>query len=208
LTNFFTHPVVAARQITSTLIAYGPQGLFVLAVLDSAGVPIVGGVDALLIAICSAMPKEAYLAATLAVAGSMLGSSFLFFLARKGGDVFLHKQISTGPGKRLHFFFQRYGLVTVFLPALSPIPLPLKIPVFCAGALQVRFEYFLLVLMLARGIRYFGLAYLATHYGEATFTFVRSHGWQLAIGIVVVAAVVMTALRLLQKREASMGIPQ
>ena len=84
----------------------------------------------------------------------------------------------------------------------------MKIPVFCAGALQVRFEYFLLVLVLARAIRYFGLAYLAVHYGEATFAFVRSHGWQLGLGILLIAAIVMTALRLLQKREASMGIPQ
>jgi membrane protein YqaA with SNARE-associated domain len=208
LTNVFTHPVVALRTFTHTLLAYGPQGLFVLAILDSAGVPIVGGVDALLIAICTAMPKQAYVAATLAIAGSLLGSSFLFFLARKGGDVFLHKQISTGPGKRLHLFFQRYGLVTIFLPALSPIPLPLKIPVFCAGALQVRFEYFLMVLMLARSIRYFGLAYLAVHYGQATFLFVRAHGWELGGGILLVAVIVMTALRLLQKREVSLGIPQ
>jgi membrane protein YqaA with SNARE-associated domain len=144
----------------------------------------------------------------MAVVGSLIGSSFLYFLARKGGDVFLHRQITTGPGKRLHAWFQRYGLITVFVPALSPIPMPMKIPVFCAGALQVRFEYFLLVVAIARAIRYFGLAYLALHYGERTFGFVKAHGWQLGGIALTVAIAAMLVLRLLQKREASLGIPQ
>ena len=167
-----------------------------------------GGVDALLIAIATQTPDRAYLAATLAVVGSIVGSSVLFFLARKGGDVFLHKQISRGPGKRLHAWFQQYGLITIFVPALSPIPLPMKIPVFCAGALQVRFEYFALVLIVARSIRYFALAYLALNYGDQTFSFVKAHGWQLGGIALAVALIAMLALRLLQKREASLGIPQ
>lgn len=196
------------RQLTQTFIAYGPPGLLLLAILDSAGVPIVGGVDALLIAVSTQLPHKAYPAATFAIAGSLFGSSFLFFLARKGGDVFLHRQIVSGRGKRLHRWFQQYGLITVFVPALSPIPLPMKIPVFCAGALQVRYEYFLLVLLIARTIRYYGLAYLAIHYGEQTLAYVTAHGWQLGGAALTIAILAMLALRLLQKREASLGIPQ
>jgi membrane protein YqaA with SNARE-associated domain len=208
LLNPFDHPVVAVREITSTLIAYGSPGLLILAVLDSAGIPIVGGVDLLLITLASQSAEHAYLAATLAVAGSLIGSSFLFFLARKGGDAFLHKQIASGTGKRLHYWFQQYGLITVFVPAVSPIPLPMKIPVFCAGALQVRYEYFALVLLIARAIRYFCLAYLAMHYGEQTVAYVKAHGWQLGGVALMVAVVAMIALRLMQKRETSLGIPQ
>jgi membrane protein YqaA with SNARE-associated domain len=194
--------------MSSALIAFGAPGLLIVAVLDSAGIPIVGGVDLLLITLASQSTEHAYLAATLAVLGSMLGSSFLYFLARKGGDAFLHKQIASGAGKRLHYWFQQYGLITVFVPAVSPIPLPMKIPVFCAGALQVRYEYFALVVLLARGIRYFGLAYLAVHYGDQTLMYVKSHGWQLGAAALMLALVAMLALRLLQKRETSMGIPQ
>lgn len=144
----------------------------------------------------------------MAIVGSLLGSSFLFFLARKGGDVFLHKHIASGPGKRLHGWFQQYGLITVFIPALSPIPLPLKVPVFCAGALQVRIEYFVLVLLLARSIRYFGLAYLAIHFGSSTFAYVKNHGWQLGGIALLVSLLSMLILRLFQKGERTMGIPQ
>lgn len=202
------NPLAAWHNASATLIAYGPPGLLVLSILDSAGIPIVGGVDALLIAVSSQSAEHAYLAAAFALLGSLIGSSFLFFLARKGGDAFLHKQISSGPGKRLHFWFQQYGLITVFVPAVSPIPLPMKIPVFCAGALQVRFEYFLLVLAIARAIRYFGYAYIAVHYGSQTVSFVKAHGWQLGGAALMLALISMLVLRLLQKRETSLGIPQ
>ena len=83
--------------------------------LDSAGAPIVGGVDALLIAIVHPIAGAGRIwPAAFALLGSLIGSSILFFLAKKGGDVFLHKQVSAGPGKRLHAWFQQYGLITVF----------------------------------------------------------------------------------------------
>jgi membrane protein YqaA with SNARE-associated domain len=117
---------------------WGPPGLLLLAVLDSAGIPIVGGVDVLLVAIATNEPENAYLAALAAVAGSLGGSLILFFIARKGGDVLLMRHVTSRTGARLHAWFERYGLVTVFIPAMSPLPLPMKIPVFCAGALQTR----------------------------------------------------------------------
>jgi membrane protein YqaA with SNARE-associated domain len=208
LLNPIEHPVAAWHEASAALISYGPPGLLILAILDSAGVPIVGGVDALLIAVSSQSEEHAYLAAAFALLGSILGSSFLFFLARKGGETFLQKQISAGAGKRLHYWFQQYGLITVFVPAVSPIPLPMKIPVFCAGALQVRFEYFVLVLGIARTIRYFGLAYLAIHYGSRTISFVKAHAWQLGGAALMAALISMLVLRLMQKREESLGIPQ
>ncbi len=204
--NPFAHPVAAWRELAGTLLAYGPSGLFVLAILDSAGVPIVGGVDALLIAIASQSAERAYIAATLAMLGSLIGSSFLFFIARKGGDVFLHKQIQSGLGKRLHGWFEQYGLITVFIPAVSPLPMPMKIPVFCAGALQVRYEYFALAILTARAIRYFGFAYLAIHYGSQTFTFLKTHGWQVGAAALGIAVVAMFALRLFQKRKESVQL--
>jgi uncharacterized membrane protein YdjX (TVP38/TMEM64 family) len=99
----------------------------------------------------------------------------LFAIARKGGEVLLSKHISSRRGARLHRWFERYGLVTVFLPAVSPLPMPMKVPVFCAGALQVRWSYFISVVLSARAIRYLALAYLGRHYGRETLDFLLSH---------------------------------
>lgn len=175
-------------------MSWGPHGLFLLAILDSAGLPVVGGVDALLIAIAVNQPHLAYIAAIWAVLGSLAGSLILFGIARKGGEVLLAKHIGTRRGKRLHAWFERYGLVTVFIPALSPLPLPMKVPVFCAGALEVRWSYFSAVVLAARTIRYAALAYLGLHYGQETFHFLASHLIGVAaisIGLAVVAIVVL-----------------
>jgi membrane protein YqaA with SNARE-associated domain len=182
--------------------------LLFLAALDSAGVPVVGGVDLLLIAVATSKPKEAYFAALLAVVGSLGGSLLLFFIARKGGEVLLMRHVASKTGARLHLWFQRWGLATVFVPAISPIPLPLKIPVFCAGALQVRLLYFVVVVVSARAIRYFALAYLAIHFGADTWSYVQTHGWQIALGVVLFAAVLTITLRLFQKHEAKLGMAE
>lgn len=156
-----------------------------LSILDSAGVPIVGGVDLLLVTYSADHPANAWFAAICAIAGSLGGSAILFGIARKGGEIFLSKYIATGSGRRLHAWFEQYGLITVFVPAVSPLPLPLKVPVFCSGALGVRWASFLSVILAARAIRYFALAALGGAYGKATFAFLESH--LLAVFCVAVA---------------------
>jgi membrane protein YqaA with SNARE-associated domain len=203
------HSIAPAwRRLAEVLISWGPHGLLLLAILDSAGLPVVGGVDALLIAVASSEPTEAYLAAVLAVAGSLAGSLILFAIARKGGEVLLAKHISGRRGARLHLWFQRYGLITVFIPAVSPLPLPMKVPVFCAGALQVRVAYFVVVVVTARAIRYFALAYLGMHYGHATFQFLLAHGAAVAAIAAALAIVVIMGLRVYQRQEAARGKPE
>jgi membrane protein YqaA with SNARE-associated domain len=179
-----------------------------LAILDSAGVPIVSGVDALLVIISTDQPMLAYLAAFLAIVGSLIGSLILFFLARKGGEVLLSKYISTGAGAKMHFWFQRYGLATIFIPALSPLPLPMKIPVFCAGALQVRVAYFVAVVASARTIRYLALAYLGRNYGVQAWGLVKKHGWQIGLAALAIAAAFSISLRLFQRHETALGKPE
>jgi membrane protein YqaA with SNARE-associated domain len=180
----------------------------VLATLDSAGLPVVGGVDLLVIALATNKPSEAYVAALLAVVGSLGGSLILFFVARKGGEVLLMRHVASKTGARLHLWFQRWGLATVFVPAISPIPLPMKIPVFCAGALQVRLLYFVIVVVAARTIRYFGMAYLAVHYGTQTMQYLKTRGWEVAMGALLLAAALTLGMRLFQKHETEMGIPE
>lgn len=182
------------------MIGWGPHGLFVLAILDSAGLPVVGGVDLLLITIAMNTPRYAYLAAIYAVAGSVAGSLILFGIARKGGEAFLAKQLASSKGRRLHGWFEQYGLVTVFIPALSPLPMPMKIPVFCAGALEVHWSYFTGVVLAARLIRYFALAYLGMRYGSETFHFLRDHLVEVGIIALILAAVAVLAIRFARSR--------
>jgi membrane protein YqaA with SNARE-associated domain len=174
-----------------------------LAVLDSAGLPVVGGVDTLLIALAANQPHLAYIAAIWAILGSLAGSLILFGIARKGGEVLLAKHISTRRGKRLHAWFERYGLATVFIPALSPLPMPMKVPVFCAGALEVRWSYFTAVVLAARVIRYFALAYLGLHYGLEAFRFLASHVIAVAAVAIGLAVLTIAILQIVERQQAA-----
>ncbi len=184
------------------LLSWGPYGLFLLAILDSAGLPVVGGVDALLIAIALNNPSQAYIAALCALTGSLIGTSILFAVARKGGEVLLARHISGRRGAQLHSWFERYGLITILVPALSPIPLPMKVPVFCAGALNVRWSYFLGVVAGARTIRYFALAFLSLRYGSSTVALLRTH-WPVALAFAVLLGLVAIGiLQLVERNKA------
>jgi membrane protein YqaA with SNARE-associated domain len=176
-----------------------------LAILDSAGVPIVGGVDVLLVAIAVVSPAQAYLAAGCALVGSMAGSLILFLIARKGGQVILAKYTESGRGRALRYWFERYGLVTVFVPAISLLPMPMKIPVFCAAVLEVRLSAFLAVVFSARVVRYFALAYLAQRYGKIILTreYLKEHWLGMTLAIVALTVLMVVVLRRLGKPPAT-----
>lgn len=193
------------HHLIDVLLHWGPYGLLLLSLLDSTGLPVVGGVDALLVAVATDRPEHAYLAAGCAIIGSVVGSLILFSVARKGGEVLLARYISGGTGARMHDWFQRYGLATVFVPAVSPLPLPMKVPVFCAGALNVRLTYFLFVVITARVIRYIALAHLGRQYGRDTGLFLKQHWVGLVISSVVFAVVLTAGLRAYQRHRVSLG---
>lgn len=163
------------RKLAIALISWGPLGVFLLAVLDSAGIPLPTGVDLAIVTLATVNPATAYLTALIATAGSAAGSMILFWIARKGGEAYLERHSLSPRGKKFRIWFQRYGLLTVFIPALLPIPLPMKLFVISAGALGVRAHSFLIVVMLARIPRYFGLAYLGSSMSENPMVFLRAH---------------------------------
>src|SRR5205814_10282259 len=103
-------------------------------------------------------PGVAYFTAFMALTGSLIGNIVLFQGARHGRRLVSRKDAT--PGK-FQAWFRRYGLLTVFVPAVVPIvPLPLKVFVISAGAFHTPFGKFVGVIFVARVIRYFGLAYL------------------------------------------------
>ena len=84
------------HHLTDALIAWGPAGILLLAILDSSGVPVAGVFDALLILIAVERPSVAWLCAGMAVVGSTVGNVILFWMARKGGQRFMNKAAPEG----------------------------------------------------------------------------------------------------------------
>ncbi len=176
--------------------------MFFLSVLDSVGVPLVGGVDALVVVIGMRGSRAAWAAASMATLGSVIGSLALFLIARKGGEAYLSRYTATGRGARLRSWFRHYGLLTVFVPALMPIPLPMKIAVLSAGALDVNPFWFTLVLMAARVPRYFLLAWLGLRFKSDALPFIKANMALLILGAVVLFAALFFLIRLADRYRA------
>lgn len=161
------------------------MGILFLSILDSAGVPVAGVFDALLILIAVERPSVAWLCAGLAVVGSTVGNTILFSMARGGGRRFMEKAAPEGRAAKFRAWFSRYGMVTVFVPALIPIPMPLKLFVISAGVLGTSLAEFVGVVLGARILRYFGEAWLGIRLGRESTHFLASHAWYFLAGAVV-----------------------
>jgi membrane protein DedA with SNARE-associated domain len=183
------------------LVAMGPVGVFFLALLDSAGIPLPGGVDALLVVVANRAPSLGYLCAGLATLGSLIGSMVLFWLARRGGQRYLEK-IADGPrGRRFRNWFARYGLVTVFVPCISVIPMPMKAFVACAGAFGIRPLQFAAIVLAARIPRYFFLAWLGQEMGENASVWIKQHTLPFALGLLAIALISVLVARAIDRPD-------
>jgi membrane protein YqaA with SNARE-associated domain len=186
------------------LIALGPSGLMMAALLDGAGLTIPGGVDALLIFLSTRKPDYAWTFAAVAVLGSVAGNLVLFLLARRGGEYYLRKRGSHPRSQRFRRWFDRYGLLTVFISALVPLPvMPMKIFVLCAGALGSAPVAFLSSFLSGRIPRYFGLAYLGIRMGNNATQFLKEHVWHLAAIAVGLFMFLALLVKIADKRRAA-----
>ncbi len=190
-------------QVAAALLTWGPPGVFLLAALDSGGVPIPVGVDALVVAVAARDARAGWLSAGLAVLGSTLGCLFLYQLGRKGGHSYVDRKVRGKPrAARFRRWFHRYGLLTVFIPALVPAPLPTKIFVLLAGAMGVSRGGFLLTVLGARIPRYLGMAWLGSRLGRGAAGFLRDHGGILAAGAVALFLVLLALVKLTSRSRA------
>lgn len=184
------------HKLIDALVAYGPLGLLILSFIDSVGIPIATGMDALLILIAVKDPQQAWMAASLAVLGSLAGNTVLYLAAKRGGRKFLAQSQEPGRAHRFRVWFQRYGLVTIFIPALLPIPMPLKLFVASAGALGTSIRAFLCVVALARILRFGGSAWLGVTIGEASGGFLKAHTWHFIGAAVLLFAALFLLIKL------------
>lgn len=188
------------KRFVNALIAWGPLGVFLLSVIDSSSIPVPGGVDALVLLF-------GYSSAAAAVAGSLIGGFVLFMVARRGGEAYFERHAQSPRGARMKRWFLKYGLLTVFIPALIPLPiLPYKIFAIAAGAFQVSPLRYMAVLTVARILRYFSLAWLGTRLGtdrNAKLSYLGHHVWYLVAFAAGLFLVLYLSVKFVERRRVS-----
>jgi membrane protein YqaA with SNARE-associated domain len=177
------------QKIVSFAGALGAPGLFLISFLDSSVLtfPVIN--DLLLIELSIGHPARMPLYAVMAATGSVLGCVLLYFIARKGGEAFFHRKAGHRAAAIRHWV-EENGFVGMLVSALLPPPTPFKFFVFAAGVFEVPLWSFTSAVALARAIRYFGIGYLAIHYGNNALPYLKEH--KLVAAVVTVLFVLLS----------------
>jgi membrane protein YqaA with SNARE-associated domain len=147
--------------------------------------------DYLVVARCYSDPKAVFYFPLFAAAGSVLGCLLLYSIMRRGGQAVMRRRFSPQSIARVERAYARWGVLALAVPALLPPPMPFKIFVATAGALEYPRWKFVTTIMLARSLRYYVEGALAVFYGEQVIDFMRHNG---ELMLSVVAGVVVAAV--------------
>src|SRR6266849_112773 len=168
----------------------GPA-MIVIGALDSSLLSLPEVNDYLVVARCFAHPRTVFFFPLFAATGSLLGCLLLYTILRRGGQAVLHRRFRIDHVQRVERAYARFGILALAVPALLPPPMPFKIFVATAGALQFPRRRFLVTILLARSLRYYIEGTLAVFYGQRVARFLQDNG---IIIISVVTGICLIAL--------------
>jgi len=187
--------------------AIGGPGLFIIAFLDSSFLSFPQVNDLLVVSMVVQHPYWMPYYAAMATAGSVAGCLAIYYVARKGGDALVRRRFKGGLLERAHGLVERYGVLTLLVPAILPPPAPFKVFVLLAGASRMRVVPFVAAIAAGRGIRYFGIGLLTVWYGQRAMTFLEENGRIAALaiaGAIVALGVIYVLWKRLRRGNGSL----
>lgn len=158
--------------------------MIIIGALDSSLLSLPEINDYLVVIRCYRDPKSVFFFPLFAAFGSVLGCTLLYALVKRGGRAVLHKRFKRAHVDRVEAAYARFGFLALAVPALLPPPMPFKIFVATAGALEYPRWRFMTTIMLARTLRYFVGGVLAIYYGEQVIEFLQERGLQIVLVVV------------------------
>src|SRR5829696_564468 len=145
--------------------------------------------DYLVVARCYSDPKSVFYFPLFAAAGSVIGCLVLYTIMRRGGQAVMRRRFSAENIAKVERAYARFGFLALAVPALLPPPMPFKIFVATAGALEYPRWKFMVTIMIARSVRYVVEGTLAVFYGEQVIDFMRANGLYILSGVGALAVV-------------------
>ena len=160
----------------------GPA-MILIGALDSSLLSLPEINDYLVVARCYSDPKSVFYFPLFAAAGSVIGCNVLYTIMRRGGQAVMRRRFSAENIAKVERAYARFGFLALAVPALLPPPMPFKIFVATAGALEYPRWRFMLTVMIARSVRYIVEGTLAVFYGEQVIVFMRANGLYILSGV-------------------------
>jgi membrane protein YqaA with SNARE-associated domain len=181
------------ENVISMPIYIAAPAMIVIGALDSSLLSLPEINDYLVVGRCYKYPSAAFYFPLFAAIGSVIGCNLLYTIVRRGGQAVLRKRFNLQSIKRVERAYERFGFLAIGIPAILPPPLPFKIFVATAGALEYPRWKFLLTVMIARSFRYYVEGILAVFYGRRVLLFMKDNGLvilSIAGALVVVGVII------------------
>jgi membrane protein YqaA with SNARE-associated domain len=177
--------------IISVPLYIAAPSMVVIGALDSSLLSLPEINDYLVVMRCARVHSAVFYFPMFAAIGSVLGCLLLYSIVRRGGQALLSRRFDRANIERVEKAYARYGFLALAVPALLPPPMPFKIFVATAGALEYPRWRFFITILIARSVRYYVEGILAVFYGARVLRFIADNGLMI---LSLVAAVCIIAL--------------
>ncbi|HEX8707518.1 MAG TPA: VTT domain-containing protein [Pyrinomonadaceae bacterium] len=177
----------------------GPA-MLVIGALDSSLLSLPEINDYLVVIRCTNDHSAAFYFPLFAAAGSVIGCLLLYAIIRRGGQAVLRRRFRAEHIERVERTYARFGFLAIAVPALLPPPMPFKIFVATAGALEYPRWRFVITVMIARSLRYYIEGALAVFYGRQVIDFIKTYGFPL-LAVVFAVCIIGLAIYLIAGRR-------
>ena len=159
--------------------------------------------DPILVAASIFNQDMALVFATIVTVSSVAGAMTAHLLGKWLGRPILDRFVPTNTVERVEGMFQKYGAWAIVFAAVTPVPY--KVFVITAGAMDMSIRPLILASLLGRGVRMFLWAILAMFFGEAAIELLQTRGLVIGIafGVVIVAAFILYLLLARMRRRAA-----
>ena len=186
-------------SVKDFLIPFGAAGLFAIALLDSALIPLPGGPDAVMLLLSTQSPACMPFYALGATAGSVVGCLILYYISKRAGRRALEK-FSEEKRARVKELVDRYDVLSVLVASVLPPPFPFKLFVITAGVFRLSVLRFAIAVAVGRAFRFFLEGFLAVRYGEQAKELLARNYPIVGIGVAVLIVLVFVVRGLLNRK--------
>lgn len=186
-------------HVTTFLVSFGALGLFGVALLDSALIPLPGGPDAVMLLLSTQRPARMPLYALAATAGSVIGCLILYYISRRAGRRALEK-FPPSKQARVKEWVDRYDVLSVLVASVLPPPFPFKLFVVTAGVFRLSVARFAAAVAAGRAFRFFLEGFFAVRYGARAKDLLAEHYPAVGLGAAGALVAVFLLRGLLKKR--------
>jgi membrane protein YqaA with SNARE-associated domain len=184
--------------IGAPLYLAGPM-MILIGALDSSLLSLPEINDYLVVGRCYRHPSAVFYFPLFAAVGSVIGCVLLYSIMRRGGQALLRRRFRAEHILRAERAYARFGVLALAVPAVLPPPLPFKIFVASAGALEYPRWKFIVTVFIARALRYYVEGILAVFYGRRVLTFLQDNGLAV-VSIIAALGLVILLIYLLSGR--------